>query len=97
MRDLIETVRLVDPDVDTAVYFGGSIQTLVFDKNTVYVYGSYSLGVPELVEENLRGNLRATANIVELDLSDGVEYEIPAAPPKYHRRLTTSWADMKQK
>jgi len=68
----------------------------VFNENTVYVYGSYSLGVPDLVEENLRGDLRATANIVVLNLSDGLEYEIPAAPPKYHRRLTTTWADMKQ-
>ncbi|MDE0184097.1 MAG: hypothetical protein OXP71_01435 [Candidatus Poribacteria bacterium] len=97
MLDLIETARLVNSDIDAAVYFDGHIQTLVFNENTVYVYGSYSLGVPELVEENLTGDLRAAANIVELDLSDGVEYEIPAAPPKYQRRLTTSWADMKQK
>lgn len=63
----------------------------MFDVNTVYVYGSsYSLGVPELVEENLRGDLRATANIVELELSDGVEYEIPAAPSKYQHILATS-------
>ena len=93
----IEIARLIDPDIDTAVYIDGYIQTLVFDENTVYVYGSYSLGVPELVEENLRGNLRGTANTVELKPSDGVEYEIPAAPSKYQRRLTTSWADIKQK
>ena len=97
LRDLIETVRLVDADVDTAVYFGGSIQTLVFDKNTVYVYESYTLGVPELVEEYSNDNLRVTASVVELDPSDGVEYEIPAAPSKYQRRLTTSWAEIKQK
>ena len=97
LRDLIETARLIDPNIDAAVYFGGHIQTLVFDENTVYVYESYSLGVPELVEENLRDNLRATANIVELDPLDGVEYHIPVAPAKYRRKLTTTWADMKQK
>ena len=97
LRDLIETARMVDPDIDTAIYFGGHIQTLVFDENTVYAYESYSLGVPELVEEYLNDGLRVEANIVELDPLDGVEYEIPAAPPKSRRILTTTWAAMKQK
>lgn len=97
LRDVLETARVVDPDVDTAVYLGGNIQTFVSDINTVYAYGTFALGDPELVQEHLDGNLRDGASIVELDPLDGVAYQIPAAPPKSHRKLTTVWAAMKQK
>ena len=37
--------------------------------------------------------------VVELDPLDGVEYQLPAAPPKLklRRTLTTTWASVKQK
>ena len=66
---------------------------LAFDPDNVYVYESddsttFTLGYPD-----------TNLTVVELDPLDGVEYQLPAAPPKLKLRLTltTTWASVKQK
>ena len=99
LLNAIESARTINSHIDTAFYYRSRIQTLVFDNDAVYVCESYTMSRPELVAEHLNGNLRDGVSIVELDPLDGVEYQLPTAPPKLKLRLTltTTWASVKQK